>query len=832
MTDDFDLSTGLPSSDMEAYLQLFLDETSEQLDALVDSLLLLEQEPDNGLQLNEGFRLIHCIKGSAAMMGLESITILTHRLENHFERLRSGLDTLHPEMMALILKCIDFLRQCNEQLRRGQPLTSAPELLDELDRLSAATPPDAASRAADKRAATTADKEPVTSTPRESSTAHAPPGEEEAEPPAPISAQPVDESETEPAARVGKFRISVRLEPELPLSDVKAELICNRLTELGTVLATRPSPGEFHRLEETPLLQLVVESERSAGELRSAADVDGVASMEVEEGIEDLSAWPVTDEAPVLQKEPPAASEPADAAGEEAARPAATVPDVPAASVADTQASTAGEVQESRSLVAETLRVDVDRLDHLMNLAGELVVNQARFVQIARQMGPAFKKGNVATRARSLAERLQQLASDQQPGGADLAQTGRLAWSRELDELEVEIGALEEQAQLWEASRRQFGQMTEAIDQLARVSKSLQRAVLDTRMVPVAPLFNRFRRVVRDISSELGKQVTLEICGEKTELDKRMIDELNDPLVHLVRNAIDHGIESREVRQRSGKPAMGVVRLEAAHSGNNVFITVSDDGGGIHVDRVRERIVQRGIVSLAAMEQMPDEQVIEYIWHPGFSTAAVVSGISGRGVGMDIVKTRIAGLNGTVAIGHSPGQGTRFTIRLPLTLAIIRSLLFRLRDGVFAVALENVREIVAVPPGKIVSVFGKRTFDVRGTFIPLVDIDDIFDWHDPRRVDGSDRKATGIGAGEKLVNVVILHSGNRTLGLQVEELLGGQDIVIKSLAENFVQTRGLSGASILGDGSVCLLLDVGAAIDLASRNRTAGRGSGRSTGSA
>jgi two-component system chemotaxis sensor kinase CheA len=264
---------------------------------------------------------------------------------------------------------------------------------------------------------------------------------------------------------------------------------------------------------------------------------------------------------------------------------------------------------------------------------------------------------------------------------------------------------------------------------------------------------------------------------------------------------------------------LGIVRLEAAHSGNHVLISVSDDGGGISVDRIRQRIVQRGLVSPAAGEQMSDEQVIEYIWHPGFSTAATVSDISGRGVGMDIVKTRIAALNGTVSIEQGAGQGTRFTIRLPLTLAIIRSLLFRLRDGIFAVPLENVREIVALPPGKIVSVLGKRTFDVRGTFIPLVAIDDLFDWQDRP---GSTHPAVASharGSDPNRVNVVILHSGNRNLGLQVEELMGTQDIVIKSLAENFVQTRGLAGASILGDGSVCLLLDVTATMDLAARHR-------------
>jgi two-component system chemotaxis sensor kinase CheA len=335
-------------------------------------------------------------------------------------------------------------------------------------------------------------------------------------------------------------------------------------------------------------------------------------------------------------------------------------------------------------------------------------------------------------------------------------------------------------------------------------------------MVPVAPLFNRFKRVVRDISLELGKKVQLEVHGEKTELDKRMIDELGDPLVHLVRNAIDHGIETAEMRRLAGKPETGTISLEAAHSGNNVLISIRDDGGGINVDKVRKRIVERELAPVRVAEEMPERDVIDHIWHPGFSTADFVSDISGRGVGMDIVKTRIAELNGAIDIEQEFGRGTTFTIRLPLTLAIIRSLLFRLRHGVFAVPIANVREIVSVAVDEIVTIHGRQTFEVRGEFIPLVDIDDIFQWHATSyRYPGSIEFAENLGA--RRLNVVILHGADKTMGLKVNELQGGQDIVIKSLAENFVHVRGLSGASILGNGSVCLLLDVAAAIVMAAQ---------------
>ncbi|MFM9962427.1 MAG: chemotaxis protein CheA [Planctomycetaceae bacterium] len=837
MSDEFDFSTGMPSEEMASYLQMYLDETSEQLDALVETLLVLEGEPTNHDHLNEAFRLIHSVKGSAAMMGLDSVTVLTHHLENHFERLRSGTTTLNQPTMDLILRCIDFLRECNRRLREGQSLASAPELLEELNRLSTAAPA-------------------ATESPAKSGTKSV--GTEEKAAAVMPAVSPRIQRD---------FRVSIRFAATLQLADLKAELVIARLSELGTIRGSLPARSDLEQVSASRQLQVLVSSDQSRDDIRSAADIGGVEQVEVEEGVTEFAtnslnatttAQPVAVEtaasvaststslpidrpqptppqpvvsvsahanpvatvsAPPASAVPPVANSSAAVATSteavaEVERPAA-LPDeeehVEEPVVADV-AAPAPAADESKSRVVETVRVDIERLDNLMNLAGELVVNKARFVQIARQMSPAFKK---TSRARAFGESMRRVFQSLKTysGNGDSNQAAQ--WAEQIHELEAEIDVLEEQGKLWDESRRHFGQISEAIDQLTRVSDSLQRGVLDTRMVPVAPLFNRFKRVVRDISHELNKKVVLEIHGEKTELDKRMIDELGDPLVHLVRNAIDHGIESADVRVRNGKQEFGTVRLEAAHSGNNVFISVGDDGGGINVERVRQRIIERGLVPAELAADLPDDDVISYIWQPGFSTAAVVSDISGRGVGMDIVKTRIAELNGTIDIKNIPGKGTTFTIRLPLTLAIIRSLLFRLRHGVCAVPIDNVREIVNVPNEQIVTIRGRQTFEVRGEFIPLVDIDDIFDWH---RVQ-YDRPGQSIAAAteidRKRVDVVILHAANKAMGLKVDELHGGQDIVIKSLAENFVHIRGLSGASILGDGSVCLLLDVGAAVEMA-----------------
>lgn len=762
MSDEPGFLSGIPADEMAGYLQLYLDETSEQLDALVETLLVLESEPASGQHLNEAFRLIHSVKGSSAMLGFESITALTHHLETYFERLRSGLSLLDAQTMGLILRCIDFLRQCQVRLREGQSLGGAPDLLAELARLeNAAAPPAEIARPA------------ATSEPREPSV-------------------------TMPETLSRTYRISVRFEQELQLVDLKAELVCHRLADLCEIRASDPPPDDLPRVTHTRWMQLLVVSDRSAPELQQAADIGGVEWTEVVEG-DVLTPMPASftppgaEVLPLESPSPPAARVELSAA--EAVQPAAIEVESPG---------------EAKTRIVETVRVDIGRLDDLMNLAGELVITQARFSQLAQRMRPAFKKASIAGRARAFGDTvrrlLKQLDRTAAPGslGAD--------WDAHLLEIEAELELLEEQSRQWEESRRYFGQVTDAIDQLSRVSTGLQRGVLDTRMVPVGPLFNRFKRVVRDISQELGKKVALELQGETTELDKRMIDELGDPLVHLVRNAIDHGIEPAADRRAAGKPEVGTLRLRASHRGNSVYIHVSDDGRGIDVDRVRARAIERGLVSASAAAELTEREVIEFIWSPGFSTAQQVSEISGRGVGMDIVKTRILELNGITTIDHVPGQGTTFTIRLPLTLAIIRSLLFRVRHGVFAVPIENVREIVSVSLDQIVEIRGRRTFEVRGEFIPLVDVDDIFHWH---TVDYGHDSPCDSESSAGRIDVVILDSATRAMGLRVAELLGGQDIVIKSLSENFADIRGLSGASVLGDGSVGLLLDVGAATEIA-----------------
>ncbi len=833
------MSDNLQNADeMAEYLQIFLNETEEQLEDLVETMLVLENKPDSTEELNEAFRLIHSIKGSAGIMGFDNITVLTHHLENRFERFRSGLDKLDQPMTNLVLRCIDFLREFTNRLRSGQPPNSASELIAELHA---------------REQSETTESQGTEPKPEPGDTAKDEERDSEAQ-----------ESTSEELSATGsQVVLRIRFEPGLQLVDLKAQLIVSRLSNLGEIQSTHPPMEDLENVPELTQFEVVLDTTHSIEDIRATADVDGVQSVTVEAEssrvsidnatetfdkdakpadqesedtpapeLEESQARQVTvdeeelvesraaDSSKVVANGSPESASPAplfqngsEASQEnKSAQPMNTVSDASREEAGDVGTASFPAEEKAKTKAAETLRVDIDRLDNLMNLAGELVVNRARFVQVSSQLSPDLRKSSVVNRLRDLGDNLRQTIDSLQHL-SDLDGD----WLTRIQELESGVELLQEQAEVMENSRRCFGQITEAIDQLTRVSDKLQRGVLETRMVPVGPLFNRFKRVVRDLAVERGKKVNLELRGEKTELDKRMIDELGDPLVHLVRNSIDHGLEPPEVRRQYDKPEVGTIFLEASHSGHNVFMRVQDDGAGINVDKIRAKATERGL--LTPGEELSDEEIIDYIWHPGFSTAETITDLSGRGVGMDVVKTRIHALNGTIDVESIPHQGTTFTIRLPLTLAIINSLLVRTRDVIFSIPISDVREIVAINRSEIVSIHGRETFEVRGEFIPLVSIDDVFEWHDvPYDYgNGQFKSEAKDPTSRDSVHVVILQTVGKSIGLRVDELLGGQEIVIKSLSENFVSIRGLSGASILGNGTVCLMLDAAAVIDLAAQ---------------
>ena len=750
MADTSRRNQDLPADDMAEFVSVYIDETGEQCDQLVQLLLALESEPRDARRIAEAFRLIHSIKGSAAMLGLDRITGLAHHLESHFERLRSGSLLLDGPTIEAALRCIDYFRACNDRLRQGEKLEPVDDLLEVVKKLAQATPPALPTAPPTSPALPTAPPAPSVPppTPAVQALPTAPPAPS-VPPPTPL-VPPM--TPAVPAANERIRRIRVQFTPGLPMADLKAELVLARLAVLGVVVESTPASAEFATTTDLRTLDIVLRTAATGSAITIAADVDGVIGVE-------------------LDVAPPA---------EPAAAPAPT----------------------ESGAVAETMRVGVERLDVLLNLVGELVVSRARFVQLVADMAPLFRKAAVGGRSGGTTHSLREAVES-------IIRSASGPVDRAAAACESQLEKLEEQGRLWEEGHRRYAELVESVDHLTRVADSLQRGVLSTRMVPVGPLLNRFKRSVRDIANELGKSVTLELAGEKTELDKRMIDELGDPLVHLVRNAIDHGIEPADVRLRRGKPEMATVRLAASHRGNSVIISISDDGGGIDVERIRDRAVARGLVSADQAATLSPRELIDFIWQPGFSTAAQVSNISGRGVGMDIVRTRIEALSGSIEIDSTLGVGSTFIIRLPLTLAIARCMLFRLEQAAVAVPVENVRELVTVTDDCILSIGGRRVCDIRGEFLPLVEMDEVFAWPST--------------AGEPAPRgaVLVIHSGSRAVAVGVSTLLGTQDLVVKSLDENFMRIRGIGGASILGDGEVCLLLDASAVVDIVMRSRSA-----------
>jgi two-component system chemotaxis sensor kinase CheA len=441
------------------------------------------------------------------------------------------------------------------------------------------------------------------------------------------------------------------------------------------------------------------------------------------------------------------------------------------------------------------------------------VINKARFAQIGSRIRSiaAFKSAfatiaSAHTNATRLNAELREL-SGAQPG------TSLEAICSVATQLENELTGLQQEVAHLSQMRPALNDLQEAVHQLGRVSEGIQTTVMDTRMVPIGPLFGRFKRVVHDLARANDKQINLALLGESTELDKRMIDELGDPLIHLIRNSTDHGIEPTADRVKHGKTPHGTITLDAYHRGNRIVISVSDDGRGLDPDRIRAKALAKGLINEAEAKLMSLQQISELIWQPGFSTAERVTEVSGRGMGMDIVRFKIEQLNGTVELSTQPGQGTTFIIKLPLTMAILPSLMISKGEEVFAIPVESVVEIVRLAADDLPTVHGRRTARIRGRVIPIVELEELLHWHEaPRAEQGQSRETT----------CVIIGTERQELGLVVDGLVGEQDIVIKSLEENFRNVEGIAGASILGDGRVSLILDVSALLELARRSQAGG----------
>ena len=691
--------------DMSQYLGAFLDETDDNLQKLDDLLLALEKNMVDMDVINEIFRAAHTLKGMAGTMGFNQMMGLTHAMEDRLDAARKGTKPLAEADINLLFSGLDTLQNMVDSIRNGGNDAHI-DVSQMVAKLRGEAPMSSEEPAAPAAAAE----------------------------PAPAAASELSQQEAEwvmeaKDLKMTAFSVRVTLKENCLLKAARAYMAVSRLEELGNLFKTEPSVEGLENEQFDLDFMVYLASSESAEDIKKAVEkISDIASADVKEikaAPADAAAAPAPVEAPA-----DASAAPAPAAAAPAA-PAAPAPAAPAPSAAPAAAAPAGAAAQKKESAAkkasQTVRVDIGRLDKLMNLVGELVISRARI------------------------ERLVQ-----------------------------------------EARLREFD---EPLSQLGRISGDIQELVTKLRMVPVSFTFDRFPRLIRDLSKQLQKNVELVLEGEETELDRTVIDEIGDPMVHLIRNSMDHGIERPADRKALGKPEKGTLKISAYQEGSGVVIEVSDDGAGIDPDRVKTKAVERGILTPEQAASMSDEEAVQIVLLPGFSLSKEVTDLSGRGVGMDAVKSKVEALNGQFDLVTKKNEGTHVYIRLPLTLAIVLSLLIKVGEETYAISLENVEETILVRKENIKTVHGAPATILRGEVLSLSDLGEVL---------GAD----GIERDREEYPVVVVKIGKNKIGFIVSELIGQQEIVIKSLGSFLSKIDGITGGTILGDGNVALILDV------------------------
>ena len=811
-TPDATESDGVALKDNEIFADpelaaMFVETTAEAVDELNNGLLALEKNPSDAELLNTVFRCAHNIKGASGAAGLTGMNRLTHNMESVLDRLRSGGLELTDELMNALFQTVDRLRATVERLREGSvediPASETEGKFDQwlVPAKSVSDLAQGKESSSDKRAngATCA-------------------GGDLPDP--------------------GFCYVNVRFPDSFDEAAIQAYLIFNKLSDIGHVHSTEPDIDSLAGDSVLTHVRYTVETDVEAGEIvriiqgysveevsvtGSEREPDAAESSTKEAGVDQAAACAVASPAPSTAPSVAASNDnasrtvttadPSPATKKPSSPPAAEASAPKTAPPPGTKAKAGGKSGQppvKTVKTAETLRVDQERLDHLMNLGGELIINRARFVQIHGKFREVFEGKNLGYLVEDMTDRVSALSKhveDLRTRGDDARETEDVA--SHVLHLTQSFQAVRTLVQQVHELRTSMFDFDEALHGLTRVSDAIQKGIMGTRMVPIGPLFGRFKRVVRDIAKSSGKKIELVLHGENTELDKRMIDELGDPLTHMVRNSVDHGIEMPEVRAAAGKPEVGTVKLKAYHRGNSICIEVSDDGAGVNLELVRAKVIEKELATSAQVEKMSDRELVQYIMKPGFSTAAVVTDLSGRGMGMDIVLSKIDKLNGTVECDSTSGEGTRVVIKLPLTLAILTSLVARIGRGIYAIPLETVAEIITIHRSDIQYIQRREVVRVRERIVPVAKFESIFTTQSEglRTVTRDDDELT----------LVIVGFEQDKIGLVVDELLGQEDVVIKSIAENYRNVRGIAGASIRGDGTVSLILDINAMMEMASK---------------
>ncbi|MDM5223736.1 chemotaxis protein CheA [Peribacillus sp. NJ11] len=672
--------------DMNQYLEVFIEESKEHLQMCSEQMLVLEKNPEDLSIVNEIFRSAHTLKGMSATMGYDDLANLTHKMENVLDAIRNSQIILTPELFDVLFLAVDDLEAMVMSIAEGgDGKRNVKSVVHQLELIEKGESPVSTS-IAEVAASVALEKEEMIA------------GEyDEFE--WTVLQQSYDQG-------FNSFEISIGLREDCLLKAARVFMVFEVLEKSGEVIKSHP-PVELLEEEQfdqqfTVTMVTTESSEVIKKKIMKVSEVDHVVINTLDlEGLRHAANVKVDKVAEVQEQETNHAVLPTDINEKKKQSPAK-----PASS--------------------KTIRVNIERLDILMNLFEELVIDRGRLDQI----------------------------------------------SSDLDNQELH----------------------ETVERMSRITSDLQTIVLNMRMVPVETVFNRFPKMVRQLARDLNKKVDLEIIGAETELDRTVIDEIGDPLVHLLRNAMDHGIETPEERLAKGKVEEGKILLKAYHSGNHVFIEIDDDGAGINKERVLNKALSNGILTKETAATLSDKQIYELIFASGFSTAETISDVSGRGVGLDVVKNTIESLGGTVTIDSKENEGSIFLIQLPLTLSIISVMLVAIQNEKYAIPLSSIIETAIIKKEDIMNAHNQQVIDFRGKVLPLLFLKDIFE------VPFSQED-------EEFLSVVIVRKGDKLAGLVVDSFIGQLEIVLKSLGNYLTTAFSISGATILGDGQVALIID-------------------------
>lgn len=788
----------------EELLKDFFSEADQQVENLESNILVIENDPSNREAIDEIFRAAHTLKGGSATVEMTELSSFTHVVEDLLDEIRSDRVDVTGPVVDILLSSIDVIKAMLGARQDGGIYDADVEPIK--NTLKSFIPAKDGKKSAPAPVAPVAPARPVASAPVSVASTLPSPG-------AGLSEYELLELKEACEGKQKLWGITVMFDESNLMNSVGGIQVFAALKGRGLILKTIPDFDALYSDEFHPQVVYFVATDASADELEDVSFIPDVTlctdAQCLEDGVVSSSySAPAAQSVAVAPSPQPAAVAP----------PPQPVPEASPAKVEDVSAPKAAEqldlAAEKKSVAPKSdggkkpsqghsnagsvLRVDAKRIDYLLNLVSETVITKAAFNQISTQVGDLLAQfqtvgSGYKEKVHALFEQMPRFLEEIQNGAS--VKDIRSAINEEFGDLFSVFDPFEAN---FKSVTTKFRSSTQ---NLGRIAGELQEGVMKIRMVPISQIFSRFPRVVRDLSRDLNKKVNLVIEGEDTELDKSVTEDLLDPIMHCVRNSLDHGIEHPEDRAEAGKSEEGTLLLKASNEGNLIVIDIEDDGAGIDVNRVRQKAIDRGLIHPNKI--ISDQEAFQLIFEPGFSTAAKISSVSGRGVGLDVVRNQIEKLKGSVVVTSERGMGTKFSIRLPLTLAIIQGLLVRVGEEVYSIPITSVIESHRVRQDEINTIDNYEVLNVRNEVISILRLDRLFN------IKQTEEKEHYF--------IVIVGSADKKIGVMVDSLIGEEDVVIKPLRDQFTKSPGVAGASILGDGSVSLIIDVSQLLELGVR---------------